>query len=297
MRCVCGIAGFSLGSSSGLDPTALARALAAGIAERGRDATGWAWRAGREPVEVRKLDAPAHEVVHAIELPAHARLAIVHVREYTKGLPAVVENNHPVQWGRITLVHNGHLENDDELFERYGQPRSTPRITVDTEAIAMLSDVLDDPGRALEEVRGSAAIAVLDERRPDVLVLARRARRPLVIAHGDGVLLFASTREALLPIVEAAGLEPTFEALQDGELCEVEDGMPTVRRRFRVLGFRGRPVPIYPANPYRAGLVEEALAGLAQASAPARSATRNERASSTSSSSGTGGSAARIAAP
>ena len=46
--------------------------------------------------------------------------AIFHVRGYTKGVPSVNDNNHPVRYGRTVVVHNGHLDNDDALFRRHG---------------------------------------------------------------------------------------------------------------------------------------------------------------------------------
>ena len=204
--------------------------------------------------------APAAGVLEDIAVPAEARQAIVHVREYTKGIPGVEDNNHPIRWGRVVGVHNGHLENDDELFERYGQPRSTPRITVDSEAIMMLADVLGDVGRALGEVRGSAAVAIMRDDRPGRLLLARRTRRPLIIGHGDGVVLFASTREAIDNVARGAGLRLELESIDDGTLLEVEDGREVSRRRFDVdYRFPGRKIVDYPALPGKERLLRLAL--------------------------------------
>jgi glucosamine 6-phosphate synthetase-like amidotransferase/phosphosugar isomerase protein len=261
---MCGIGGFSFSDSTVLNPTGVARVLLAGLAERGQDATGWAWRRSEGPIEVRKASRALTHLLHDVELDADARQAIVHVREYTKGVPGIEDNNHPIRWGRVVGVHNGHLENDDELFERYHQPRSTPRITVDSEAIMMLSDVLGDLGEALGQVRGSAAVAVLRDDTPGRLFLARRTRRPLVLGHGDGVLLFASTREALENISRGAGIRLEFEALEDGTLVEVVDGREVARRRFAVdYRFPGRKLVEYPALPGKERLVRLALQSLA----------------------------------
>ena len=83
-------------------------------------------------------------------MPESAGEAIFHVRGYTKGVPSVNDNNHPVRYGRAVVVHNGHLDNDDALFRRHGVPRSTPHITVDSEAIAMLADRSGDIAEALD---------------------------------------------------------------------------------------------------------------------------------------------------
>ena len=61
----------------------------------------------------------------------------------------------------------------------------------------MLADHLGDLPEALEQVRGSAAVALLHDGDPGRLQLAKRASRTLHIAHGDGLALFASTREPL----------------------------------------------------------------------------------------------------
>src|SRR5215218_235810 len=111
---MCGIGGFSFSHSTALSPTGVTRVLLAGLAERGQDATGWAWRSDDAPIEVRKASRPLEAVLDDIDVPADARQAIVHVREYTKGIPGVEDNNHPIRWGRVVGVHNGHLENDDE---------------------------------------------------------------------------------------------------------------------------------------------------------------------------------------
>ena len=52
-------------------------------------------------------------LLDAIELPADATQALVHVRDYTKGHPQVAANNHPVRHGTVAGVHNGTILNDD----------------------------------------------------------------------------------------------------------------------------------------------------------------------------------------
>ena len=188
---MCGIAGFTIAAGTGLDRTALARLLLAGIAERGTDATGYGYHAADGSVEVHKESLRLREFVEHVAVPEGAGEAIFHVRGYTKGVPSVNDNNHPVRYGRSVIVHNGHLDNDDALFRRYGAARSTPHITVDSEAIAMLADRSGDIAEALAEVRGSAAVGVLWEGEPGRLTLARRASRPLCLGHGDGFVLFA----------------------------------------------------------------------------------------------------------
>jgi glucosamine 6-phosphate synthetase-like amidotransferase/phosphosugar isomerase protein len=263
---MCGIAGFSFAPGAGPEPTAVARVLLAGLAERGRDATGYGYRAPGGPIEIVKDSLPLIRLIERVDLPAEASEVIVHVREFTKGIPAVNDNNHPVRWGRVVGVHNGHLENDDDLFERYGVPRSTPHITVDTEAIMMLTDVLGTVGDALTHVRGSAAVAILRDDRPGLLTLGRRTRRPLVIGRADGILLFASTRDALELVARGADLRLEYEEVADGTVIEVEAGEEVSRRRFTVdYRYPGRKLRPYPRLPEKERLVRFALASLGAA--------------------------------
>ena len=90
------------------------------------------WRTADGCVKVHKESLRLREFVEHVAVPEKAGEAIFHVRGYTKGVPSVNDNNHPVRYGRAVVVHNGHLDNDDELFRRHGAPRSTPHITVDS---------------------------------------------------------------------------------------------------------------------------------------------------------------------
>ena len=67
---MCGIAGYSLSDASRLDRTLAAQALLAGIAERGADAVGYAWRGGAPAVEVRKQRSGASRAARAAQRPA-----------------------------------------------------------------------------------------------------------------------------------------------------------------------------------------------------------------------------------
>src|ERR1700710_600618 len=131
---MCGIAGFTIAPGLQLERTALARLLLAGIAERGRDATGYGYHRPDGTVAVHKESMRLREFVEHVDVPATAGEAIFHVRGYTKGAPLLNNNNHPVRYGRDVSVHNAHLDNDDAIFRRHGVPRSTPDITVDSEA-------------------------------------------------------------------------------------------------------------------------------------------------------------------
>src|SRR5438132_12052079 len=167
---MCGIAGYSLSPDSNVDRTLAAEALLAGIAERGADAVGYAYRAAGEAYPtVMKQRTPASDLLERISVPQTATHALIHVRDYTKGHPSIPANNHPVRHGPVVGIHNGIIVNDDELLAPYDCARAEPRMTVDSEAIfALAAHSRNDPC-ALEALVGSMASAWLDEREPDTV--------------------------------------------------------------------------------------------------------------------------------
>jgi glucosamine 6-phosphate synthetase-like amidotransferase/phosphosugar isomerase protein len=227
---VCGIAGYSLGPGSRVNRTLAAQALLAGIAERGADAVGYAYRAEADVV-VHKQQTGASALLDCISLPAAAGEALVHVRDYTKGHPTILANNHPIRHGRVVGIHNGIIANDDELLDRHGLSRAEPEMTVDSEAIFALADALGTASETLEQLVGAMAAAWVDEREPG-LHLARGVGRPLWIGRGRHEVLFASTRSAL-EVAEQA-LRTTFlkSQVDEGRLLTLVDGTVTEERRW-----------------------------------------------------------------
>src|SRR2546423_13212837 len=104
---MCGIAGYSLSPASQADRTLVARALLAGIAERGGDAAGYAYRGGWGRATVYKQRTGGSALLELIEIPRTATQLLVHVRDYTKGHPSLGDNNHPVRHGAVVGIHNG----------------------------------------------------------------------------------------------------------------------------------------------------------------------------------------------
>src|SRR5581483_11765349 len=176
---MCGIAGYSLSPGSGVDRTLAGQALLAAIAERGADAVGYACRAPGGATAVHKRRSGASAVLEHVAIPADATQVLLHVRDYTKGHPRIAANNHPVRHGAVVGVHNGTILNDDELMVRHGYERAAPRMSVDSEVIFATAEATGSDARAFEEFRGSMAAAWLDDRRPELLYLARGVGRPL----------------------------------------------------------------------------------------------------------------------
>src|SRR6478752_10361007 len=157
---MCGIAGYSLSSRSGVDLTLAAQALLAGIADRGADAVGYAYRGGHDTYPViTKQRTAASRLLDRIEVPEHADELLIHVRDYTKGHPSIPANNHPVRHGPVVGIHNGIIVNDDEILGCFECARAEPKMSVDSEAILALAAHSRADAGAFEDLQGSMATA------------------------------------------------------------------------------------------------------------------------------------------
>jgi glucosamine 6-phosphate synthetase-like amidotransferase/phosphosugar isomerase protein len=264
---MCGIAGYSLSAASEVDRTLAAQALLAGIAERGADAVGYAYRRGTSPVRIHKQRSGASALLEQVLLPGSASEALIHVRDYTKGHPRIEANNHPIRHGAVVGVHNGIIFNDDELMEEHGFERAEPEMTVDSEAIFALAEAHEAAPRALEQLRGSMATAWLDERRPGTVFLARGVGRPLWIGTAREEMLFASTKAALEVAEKFLGLKLRKREVAEGTLAVVRHGELLEKRRFRPdRDFEESTLPAVRA-PQEAQLSLQRLAALASIAA------------------------------
>ena len=127
---------------------------------------------------------------------------IGHTRWATHGAPSDV-NSHPHRSGKVTLVHNGIIENYSELRE---EMRTEGRVFVsetDTEVAAQLIDKCysSDPIAAIydavAQIRGSYAFGILFDDHPDVLYAIRKDS-PLIVGIGEGENYIASDIPAIL---------------------------------------------------------------------------------------------------
>jgi glutamine---fructose-6-phosphate transaminase (isomerizing) len=131
-------------------------------------------------------------------------MGIGHVRWATHGRPSE-ENAHPHRAGSVVVVHNGIIENYGALKKELMAQGRTFLSETDTEVIAHLIDSIAAKGAGLEaavreaarHLVGAYAIAVVDERTPDVMVGARKGS-PLVVGLGQGEFFLASDIPAIL---------------------------------------------------------------------------------------------------
>jgi glucosamine 6-phosphate synthetase-like amidotransferase/phosphosugar isomerase protein len=241
---MCGIAGYSLHRASRVDRTLAAQALLAGIAERGADAVGYAYRGDGGSLSVHKQRSGASALLERVAVPAHATEALIHVRDYTKGHPTIAANNHPVCHGSVKGVHNGIILNDEEIFARHGFTRHEPEMTVDSEAIFALIDAEGPRAKTLEQLCGSMATAWLDERMRDTVFVARGVGRPLWLGEGGKEAFFASTKDALEVVERYLGLRLRKRELPEGILLSLGEGRHIGAERFTPdRAFEETPLP------------------------------------------------------
>jgi glutamine---fructose-6-phosphate transaminase (isomerizing) len=171
---------------------------------RGYDSAGVAvLQKGR--FEVRRAVGKLHNLETLLRSDSlTGRIGVGHVRWATHGRPSE-ENAHPHRAGSIVVVHNGIIENYTVLKKQLEAQGRVFQSETDTEVIAHLIDSIAQKGPALEEavreatrqLEGAYAIAVIDERNPDVVVGARKGS-PLVVGLGQGEFYLASDIPAVL---------------------------------------------------------------------------------------------------
>ncbi len=170
---------------------------------RGYDSAGvaLAMPEGIQVVKAKGRLAVLEQRLAEEDLPACA-CGIGHTRWATHGEPSDV-NSHPQSTPRISLVHNGIIENYGHLKARLTRKGYTFESETDTEVLVKLIDYYykGDPlaaiMQALSKVRGSYAIGVLFQEFPDT-IYALRKESPLIVGHGDGENFVASDIPALL---------------------------------------------------------------------------------------------------
>ncbi|SDI85311.1 glutamine--fructose-6-phosphate transaminase (isomerizing) [Salipiger marinus] len=152
------------------------------------------------------------KLVNLSDLLVHEPLAgkagIGHTRWATHGAPTT-RNAHPHRAGRVSVVHNGIIENFRDLRAELGEAGLQPESDTDTETVAMLVCHLLDSGKtpveaahgALMRLEGAFALAFLFEGEDDLIVAARKGS-PLAVGHGDGEMYVGSDAIALAPLTD-----------------------------------------------------------------------------------------------
>ena len=164
------------------------------------------------------------------------RLGIAHTRWATHGVPSE-RNAHPhVSLDGLAVVHNGIIENHETIRPRLMQQGYEFTSDTDTEVMAHLihwhskdtGDLLTGTQRAVSELTGAYAIAVVCESTPDRLIVARKGV-PLVLGLGGGENFAASDASALLQVTRR------IVYLEEGDVVDLSSD------EYRVFGARGAP--------------------------------------------------------
>lgn len=171
---------------------------------RGYDSSGVAvLQNGR--IEVRRSVGKLQNLENMLRSDSlSGRIGVGHVRWATHGRPSE-ENAHPHRAGSVVVVHNGIIENYAALKKELLVRGRTFQSETDTEVIAHLIDAAVSMGLALTDavreaaarLKGAYAIAVIDERSPDMVVGARKGS-PLVVGLGKAEFFIASDIPAIL---------------------------------------------------------------------------------------------------
>ena len=176
--------------------------------------------------------------------PAHMTAGIGHTRWATHGA-AVERNAHPHCdcTGTVAVVHNGIIENHQELWGKLAAEGHTRSSETDTEVVAHLLErelatgagLAESLRRCVGELRGDFALAAVSTREPQVIAAARRTS-PLILGRIDGTGLVASDIAALL------GTTRELYQLADDEIAEVKPGS------ISVVGIDGQPRDLVPLD-------------------------------------------------
>ncbi|WP_439860341.1 glutamine--fructose-6-phosphate transaminase (isomerizing) [Pseudomonas sp. MBLB4136] len=207
---------------------------------RGYDSAGVALLNDQGQLERRRRVGKVSELEQALAAePLAGRLGIAHTRWATHGAPSE-KNAHPHFSGsELAVVHNGIIENHEELRAQLKGLGYVFSSDTDTEVIVHLLDhklksqpdltaALKD---AVKDLHGAYGLAVISAKQPDRL-LAARSGSPLVIGLGLGENFLASDQLALRQVTDR------FMYLEEGDIAEIRrdsvqiwtvDGQPVQR--------------------------------------------------------------------
>jgi glucosamine--fructose-6-phosphate aminotransferase (isomerizing) len=205
---------------------------------RGYDSAGLAVLNGTEKLKRVRTVGKVQMLQDALTAdPAHGKVGIAHTRWATHGVPSE-RNAHPhISHDGLAIVHNGIIENHDELREELKLAGYTFTSETDTEVIAHRihhhlashKDLFKAVRATVAELEGAYALAVVSEHEPERIILAREGC-PVVVGLGVDENFVASDVAALLPVTRR------FVFLEEGDVAEIR------RKSVKVLDKNGATV-------------------------------------------------------
>jgi glucosamine--fructose-6-phosphate aminotransferase (isomerizing) len=203
---------------------------------RGYDSAGIAIVNGASIKRVRAAGRVAELASQVSTQQVGGQTGIAHTRWATHGAPTE-RNAHPHISNDLAVVHNGIVENHEAIRERLKRAGYEFTSDTDTEVVAHLvaehrksaASLFAAAVKAIAELQGAFAIAMVSARDPDTVVVARRGP-PLLLGVGEGENFAASDVSALIPVTRRVVY------LEDGDCAELR---PT---GYRIVDARGAPV-------------------------------------------------------
>jgi len=205
---------------------------------RGYDSAGIAVLNGTHHLKRLRTVGKVRMLDEALEqAPTSGKIGIAHTRWATHGVPSE-RNAHPhLSRDGVAVVHNGIIENHDELREELKRAGYQFTSETDTEVIAhrihrhlqTVRDLFKAVRATVAELEGAYALAVVSEEDPERLILAREGC-PVVIGLGVEENFVASDVAALLPVTRR------FIFLEEGDVAEIR------RKSIRIIDSQGNTV-------------------------------------------------------
>ena len=186
------------------------------------------------------LEARLHEE------PLTGTIGIGHTRWATHGKP-LERNAHPIATERVAIVHNGIIENFQELKDELLAEGRVFDSDTDTEVVAQLltSDLErqrspeEAMGLVMDRLRGAFALVALFSGRHDILIGARRGSS-LAVGHGDGAMYIGTDALALAPFTKRVTyLQDDDWVVVDLKGARIFQGRNEVKREVRDSGLSG----------------------------------------------------------
>ena len=185
---------------------------------RGYDSAGLATLTN-DTINEKKCSGRVEELEKILfKTPSNGNIGIGHVRWATHGVPNVI-NAHPHSSEQVSVVHNGIIENSDEIKGELEKKGLNFKSQTDTEVITLLinealkeNNPLDAVFKTLNRLKGSFALGILFKNFSDILIGARRGS-PLAVGYSKNENYLGSDSYALKSMTNK------ISYLDDGEVC------------------------------------------------------------------------------
>ena len=185
---------------------------------RGYDSAGLA-TLSNEIINEKKCSGRVEELEKILfKSPSKGNIGIGHVRWATNGIPNVI-NAHPHSSEQVSVVHNGIIENSDEIKKELESKGLKFKSQTDTEVITLLitealkeNKPLDSVFKTLKRLKGSFALGIIFKNFSDTIIGARRGS-PLAVGYAKEENYIGSDSYALKSMTNK------ISYLDDGEIC------------------------------------------------------------------------------